>query len=182
MPNWCNNSVTLTHKDPEQIKRAQEALARGELMNEFVPVPAQLKEATASYSDEYKEQNEKNIADTGYASWYDFCVSEWGTKWDVEAWSNEVTNDGLTLECSFDTAWSPPIAFFDKLVGKGFDVVAYYWEPGIGFVGKYDNGFDEYYEYHDETSDTVRDLIGAELDDMFNISEDMAQWEEENEE
>lgn len=162
------------------IERASKALAEGRLFDEFVPVPAQLKEATTSFGDEYKEQNDKNIAETGYASWYDFCVSEWGSKWDCEPYANEITEDGLVLECSFDTAWSPPIAFYEKMQELGFEIQAYYYEPGMGFVGKWEDGFDESYDYSSEDSNTVRDLIGDELDDMFNISEDMRNWEEEN--
>jgi hypothetical protein len=64
----------------------------------------------------------------------------------------------------------------------GFDVVAWYYEPGMTFVGKWDNGVDFCMNYGEFTSDTVREAIGEELDDMFNISEDMSQWEEENEE
>jgi hypothetical protein len=62
----------------------------------------------------------------------------------------------------------------------GFEVVAFYYEPGMQFVGKWDNGADDCYEYGGATADTVRDMIGEELDDYFCISEQMADWEEEN--
>jgi hypothetical protein len=62
----------------------------------------------------------------------------------------------------------------------GFEIEAFYYEPGMCFVGKWDNGIDEYYEYSGATSETVREMIGAELDDYFAISESMAEWEEEN--
>ena len=51
----------------------------------------------------------------------------------------------------------------------------------MGYLGKWDNGIDESYDISSETSKTVRAVIGAELDDMFNISESMAEYEEENE-
>jgi hypothetical protein len=41
---------------------------------------------------------------------------------------------------------------------------------------------DEYYEYSGESSETVRDVIGEELDDFWNISETMANYEEEENE
>jgi hypothetical protein len=63
----------------------------------------------------------------------------------------------------------------------GFEITAYYYEPGMCFVGKWENGCDDYYEYGGETSATVREAIGEELDDYFGISEDMAMWEEETE-
>jgi hypothetical protein len=47
-------------------------------------------------------------------------------------------------------------------------------------VGKWADGIDEYYEYGGEDSTTVRESIGAELDDYFGISESMAEWEAEN--
>ena len=179
MPNWCSNVLTLTHKDPEQIKRAQKALVEGDLLKEFVPVPQELQETVSP-----APENAPSVVYDGreYTSWYDFCVSEWGTKWDVDAWSNEVSEDGLTLECSFDSAWAPPIAWYNKMEELGFGVTAYYNEPGMAFVGKYQDGYDEYYEYQDEDSNTVRDVIGEELDDMFAISENMAEWEQDNEE
>jgi len=60
--------------------------------------------------------------------------------------------------------------------------VLYYYEPGMGYCGKFEDGSDEYYEYSGEKSDTVRAAIGDELDDMFGISESMAEYEAENEE
>ena len=49
-------------------------------------------------------------------------------------------------------------------------------------ICKWEDGCDDYYEYGGETSSTVREVIGEELDDMYGISESMAEWEEENEE
>jgi hypothetical protein len=52
----------------------------------------------------------------------------------------------------------------------------------MSFVGKWEDGCDDYYEYAGENSKTVRAAIGDELDDMFGISESMAEYEAENEE
>jgi hypothetical protein len=68
------------------------------------------------------------------------------------------------------------------LAEQGFDVTLYYYEPGMGYVGKWEDGCDDCYEYEGETSKTVRAAIGDELDDMFGISETMAEYEAENEE
>jgi len=70
------------------------------------------------------------------------------------------------------------------MAALGFDVVGYYHEPGMAFCGKYvadeESEFDDYYEYGSETSDTVRSLIGEELDEMWAISESMEEWEQTN--
>jgi len=56
-----------------------------------------------------------------------------------------------------------------------------YYEPGLCFAGIYQDGDDEYYEYTDMSSEEVADLLPLELDETFSISEQIADWEEENE-
>ena len=194
MPNWCNNDITLTHKDPKMIDRAQKAFAEGNFLQEFIPCPKELKETVAGHcGDEYEQELNQfkmqlNKKYFGHADWYDWQVNNWGTKWDVGG------DDGLiqklnkkTLQVSFDSAWAPPCAAYEKLIEQGFYIKAFYYEPGMGFCGVWEgdkeNGFmDDYHRYSDETSKTVREAIGPELDDHFGIADDMAMWEEENEE
>jgi hypothetical protein len=70
----------------------------------------------------------------------------------------------------------------EALVEQGYEVTLYYYEPGMGYCGKFEDGYDDCYEYGGENSATVRAVIGDELDDMFGISESMAEYEAENEE
>ena len=184
MPNWCSNGLTLTHSDPAMIIRAQAALSRGELLQEFIPCPQDLIDTVSGFVPEQEALEAKQAANReryGYSTWYDFNVANWGTKWDVSDASVEVM-DANTLKASFETAWAPPVAAYEQLEELGFGVEAFYYEPGMVFVGKYADGCDDYFRYSEETSATVRDVIGAELDDYFGISEAMAEWEEENEE
>ena len=189
MPNWCANSVVLKHKDPTFIARARAAAEKDGLLNEFIPVPKDLKETIAGSFGDTEEQKQLeiqeayNIKNYGYSNWYDFCVNEWGTKWDVESYEGENTQvEQGVLQFGFDSAWSPPIGIYEELIQQGYDVRAYYYEPGMGYVGKWDNGIDDCIEYSNETSATVRDVIGDELDDMYGISESMAEYEDDAEE
>jgi hypothetical protein len=50
------------------------------------------------------------------------------------------------------------------------------------FAGVYSDGDDNYYEYSGMSSDEVKEFLPQELDEMFCISESMAEWESENEE
>jgi hypothetical protein len=161
------------------IERAAKALQAGQFLQEFIPCPKELTETVAQFgtNDHEKANREKY----GYGSWYDFNIANWGTKWDVNS-DNVAIEDANTVSASFDSAWSPPINAYEKLVEMGFEIEAFYYEPGMGFVGKWVNGDDDCYEYHGQTSDTVRDYIGEELDDYFCISESMADCEEENQE
>ena len=174
MPNWCNNGITLRHADPQMIQRAAKALQEGKFLQEFIPCPEELLDAVANF-----KTNDDMVAKHGYSSWYDFNIANWGTKWDVESDNVEI-EDANTVTAGFDSAWAPPIRAYEQLMEQGFEVVAFYYEPGMAFVGKWDNGADDCYEYGGATSDTVRELIGEELDDYFGISESMADWEEEN--
>jgi hypothetical protein len=164
-----------------------EAMNENKFCNFAIPVPTALSETiSGSFGDGEKQaaleaQTARNIETHGYGNWYDFCVNRWGTKWEVDT-KGSVDFDGQTVEVSFESAWSPPCGVYEALVEQGYDVVAYYYEPGMGYLGKWDNGIDESYEIGGETSKTVRAVIGAELDDMFNISESMAEYEDENEE
>jgi len=191
MPNWCNNYVELQHEDATMISRAAEALGKGELLNEFIPVPADLHitagNVGAKDSPEqiaHELQVEQNIAKHGYADWYAFCNAEWGTKWDLGGDGSQATIDesGKKLTVSVDSAWAPPIAAFEKLEELGFTVKAMYYESGMGFAGTYSDGCDDYYEFDSLDSSDVADMLPAELNEFFNISEDLAMWEEENEE
>ena len=189
MPNWCNNGVEIRHEDPRKIAALAEAMEKGEFLNHIIPVPAELKETMAgSYGDgeeqrKLEEQTARNIAKYGFGNWYDFCVNWWGTKWDVDCQGTvSIDPDGLGLSANFDSAWAPPTRVYDEMVDQGYEVVGYYYEPGMAFVGKYDNGSDDCHELGGYDSSSVRDAIGDELDDYFCISENMAEWEDEGEE
>lgn len=190
MPNWCSNGVTITHNDPAKIAALAEAMREGKFLDHVIPVPEDLQIVAGRVgADDNPDQialerkSAENIRKYGAANWYDFCVNHWGTKWDVTCDGGvEVTDDGLTVNASFDSAWSPPVGVYAELVEQGYAVTAYYYEPGMGYVGKWEDGIDECHDYSGTDSKTVRDEIGEELDDYFGISESMAEYEEENEE
>ena len=181
MPNWCANTVSFSHEDTSQIARLVAAFNGEGLFKEFVPVPQELRETTAPNNTNEGEMVEKY----GYADWYSFQVNEWGTKWDVssEDYNRAEYIDGeTTVTISFDTAWSPPTEFYQKITDMGFNVEAFYYEPGMAFCGIWqsENG-DELYEIEGDSA-WVKENIPEVIDEMFAISESMEQWEEEEKE
>jgi len=185
MPNWCSNNLVLTHEDPQMIQRAYDALERGEFLSEFIPVPKELSETISGFKGDPVEQAQleaqtrANIEKFGYGNWYDYCVGEWGTKWDVgEQGCSDIHPGGTMLHTSFDSAWAPPINAYAKLEELGFGVEAMYHEGGMGFAGVYDaNGDQEIILEGLSADDIERDY--PELDDCFGISESMREYEEE---
>jgi len=187
MPNWCNNNLVLTHEDPAMITRAFDALERGEFLQEFIPVPEQLKIVAGCVGDpdaqaKLEADTARNLAELGYGNWYDFCVGEWGTKWDCgEQGASDIHPGGKMLHTFFDTAWAPPIYAYAKLQELGFGVEAMYYEPGMGYAGSYDEHGDQEINLEGlSASDIERDH--PELDDCFGISESMRDYEAENQE
>jgi hypothetical protein len=171
------------------ITRAKEALDRGEFLNEFIPVPEDLK-ITSGFlgsgpeQEELERQTKANVEKYGYGNWYDYCVGEWGTKWDVGGdGQTDIHPDGKMLHTTFDSAWAPPVNAYGKLVELGFTVGAMYYEGGMAYAGIYDSETgDEEYNLEGMNSQQVIDDIPVELDEAFGISECMAEYEAENQE
>lgn len=154
MPNWCMNNVTFTHEDPEQIKRVKAAVSDQNLFETFVPPEGE---------------------------WdYFWCVENWGTKWDASH-ADILNEDKNEIELMFDTAWGPPLAFYDKMVELGFTVEGNYHEPGMCFIGEYSGQFgNEIYNY-DFTNENWRDNIDNE-DILERLEEEYQMWKESEEE
>lgn len=183
MPNWCSNSLHLAHDKPEMIERAVKAAGDGRLLFEFVPCPQALIYTDESWSAddalqaEIDAKREANMAEYGYASWYDWCISNWGCKWDVECHVVE-REDANNAFLAFDSAWSPPIEFYEQMEQLGFVVEAYWYEPGMMFCGMREDGITDDYEIRGD-SDWVIENIPEELDKAMGISKGMSQWEED---
>lgn len=125
MPNWCSNYVEVTG-NPETIKKYG-------LLDEFSlqairPMPRELEGTTAPGDS---------------PNWYDWCLTNWGTKWDVDNHGEDgviqpptSSDDVLTVVYSFSSAWSPPIEIY-RYMERSLDlkVDAMYYEPGMAFYG-----------------------------------------------
>ena len=191
MPNWCDNKLILRHEDPEMIQRAQRAFRQGGLLNEFIPVPEALKETTSGFFGDkdkqtaLEEQTRANTEKYGYGNWYDFCVNEWGTKWDIggdDSNDSDVAEGSTELDLYFQSAWSPPLEAYAKLEDLGFEVTAFYYEPGCAFAGVYRDGDDDCYDLSGLKAHELRKIVPEDIDEIFGIVENAEMWEEENEE
>lgn len=158
MPNWCLNRVTFKHESPKMIERVINGVESEKLFEEFAPNPNQ------------KGDN-----------WYAYNVAEWGTKWDAGGQISEQGENFVTA--IIDTAWSPPIEFYRKMTDLGFQVEAFYYEPGMLFCGKYTSEDDEEHFEMQNDLDWVLENIPTDIDDAMGISDDiMSMMEEEEDE
>ncbi len=189
MPNWCDNTLEITHEDPAMIERVRTAFKEGRLLDEFVPVPKELHIVAGRVGAdndpkqiELEAQEKSNREKHGYATWYDFCVNEWGTKWDVGGEHSEAQDIPNGLILTFESAWAPPCNAYEKMIDLGFSIRAMYYEPGMAFAGIWEDGCDDFYEYGGMNSEQIKEELPEELDEAFGISESVAEWEAENEE
>lgn len=192
MPNWCNNTVEISHPDKAKMYALVEAINAGKFCNFAIPTPEELNIVAGSVGAKGSpEQNEleakeaENVEKYGYANWYDYQVAMWGTKWDVDPYDTveyDDAHDGNKITFGFDSAWAPPVGVYAALVEQGYSVRAYYYEPGMCFCGKWEDGDDDYYEIGDMKSEEVRETIPEDLDDCMGISETMAEYEDMEEE
>ena len=187
MPNWCNNTLELQHDNPEMIERAANAMKAGKFFSEFAPCPQDLIDTESGFHGkdtpeqaELERKQKENISRHGFSDWYSWSNANWGTKWEAcEPFLSG--HDKNFMSASFDTAWSPPLAFYEKLKDLGFTVKGYYYEGGCAYCGLWDDGDDQYYDIQGN-AEWVMENIPSEIDLEFCISEGMAEWEEQERE
>lgn len=156
MPNWCYNTATLQNEDKTKIDALEQELLKeeSEVFNHLRPRPAD------------QEEN-----------WYGWNCDNWGTKWDVTPLDWDRSDDN-TLTINFDSAWSPPTALYEYLDSEGWDVRALYHEPGMGFAGRFEDGYDEYYEM-DWTDRASVESLPDDILEFSNALEDLENYENE---
>jgi hypothetical protein len=146
MPNWCNNSLEISHSDPAMMKRVEKAFKKGGLFQAFVPMPLALVN-----TEKPCEPDDNLISQYGASNWWDWRLDNWGCKWDTSEDSFfSLSDDGLSGSASFETAWCPPIKFYQKLREMGFTIFAVYIEDGMGFAGSFDGETENYIDDYNE--------------------------------
>lgn len=158
MPNWCDNSFMVEHKDPEMLRKFADGVNNGNLFETLVPLST-------------KEWD------------YSVALDEWGTKWDVNEGYADIGPDDLSASGSFSTAWGPGIEAYNRLTDLGFSLDILYFEPGMCFAGRYTSEDGDYcveYNFDDENwRDSVSD--SEVLDRLEDEYEMWKQWRDEDE-
>jgi hypothetical protein len=161
MPNWCYNSATFVCPSKEVFDKLIQSLNDNTWFQTFAPL-----EMENSASD------------------------KWGSKWtpiDIDIGNKDETK--LTIDISFDTAWSPPLNFY-CFMNKHYSIqtTALYYELGCEFFGRcvysrcieMDESFD--IPSNKEELTVLQKQIGNDLNDfMMTTWEELEeQWENEN--
>ena len=165
MPNWCDNAVQITgdEKDLEKlmdhITESQENLYQSIL--DFI-TPVEDRVANKLVGEEQ--------------GWYEYNLDNFGCKWDTSDAS--VDHYGNTIMMFFQSPWGPPNVIFERFGEEHPElrVKLFYFEEGMEFAGIIDTHHED--DYETDSVSTATD-IPEELDEMFNISEALAEYEDE---
>lgn len=151
MPNWCMNNLTISHDDPAKLQEFVDAYNKDSVCEHFIPQPSDLDHENAF----------------GEHGWYTWNVENWGTKWDFgkETYDRPAKIENNEVVISFNTAWTPPVPFYNHLVSLGYKVRASYFEPGCAFCGIYYDGHNNYIEYDNH------EMIPVGIWNEYNLSE-----------
>jgi len=198
MPNWCDNQITIT--GPNSVIDKIEKIIKEEkdtngLLNFFYPMPKQLEGTEAGPPAKTKKEKLERArlqVEYGASNWYDWRTTNWSTKWEVcefygvdRQYQSEQNEGESTISFGFSSAWAPPIGAYEMFLEKNEEcsLRAFYYEGGCDFMGEWYDGVDDCYAPSDykSTDDFWQDGVGSTLDDVFNITESMAEYEAEQE-
>jgi len=165
MPNHCSNETTI-HGTKEALDDFMARLSEGKGMAEtFRPIPQGLADTPSVFcsaephpnwlvmlnngemtQERYDElvkdnaenyaQRQANLAEYGYSDWYDWAISNWGTKWgDYDLVLDRDSDDYLFAR--YTTAWGPMLEALRYISGLFPDLqfLTTYDEPGMCFCG-----------------------------------------------
>ena len=150
MPNWVRNHIEFgTDKVlKECITKTERDMDEFDF-NKVIPMPKELEEENGLEKLTIEERLLFLKEHNGCDNWYDWCIQNWGTKWN----SNEtfIINDKVV---EFDTAWSMPEPVLREISRKyNTTVRVEFADEGIiensGTV-IYEDGMEVFYEPGDD--------------------------------
>lgn len=155
MPNWCENILTIESPSDE----LQSYLQKNSLSFEKIkPTPPELLEGSG---------------------WYDWRVSNWGTKWDLDeqeqrdVFEQFMLNSEPNWQATFITAWAPPCQAIAALSKKfpNDKFVLRYVEFGMGFAGtahiSQGLSHEEDTDDNDEINQFAVDYFGYDMEELI---------------
>jgi len=175
MPNWCENQIVISGPQ-EKIKELFNKLDEGKLLESIWPMPENV------FLGSLGENERTQCEEQGIPNWYDWCCDNWGTKWDVvDPVFNMYAHD--VIVGTFLTAWGPPINAYANYLNENTDMTisADYFESGMGFVGTWENGEDEWWEFYDMDEETLQEQVPAHLIKVFKLDTLLEEMKENEE-
>jgi hypothetical protein len=162
VPNWCWNQATISGPKPviDEIKTLlTDPTEDSRLLKWMRPIP--------------EDQRD---------NWYDWCVANWGSKWDIANPCVQDLNEEDAVTFTFDTAWTPPVEAFRHWAEQDGRVTyrLSFIEEGMMFVG-WDSYDGEYFDDDGANHDTEPERYWEMAQEEFGIEreeepEPLTEW------
>jgi hypothetical protein len=122
MPNWCSNNLVVQANESKYLLDFLEKIKGKDEGGNVVDF---------TFSSLVPQPQEEG-------DWYKWNIENWGTKWNVGDFILNVEDDDTVAYFNFDTAWSPPVEWLQKVApmfpNLSFELL--YHEGGMGFAGR----------------------------------------------
>lgn len=138
MPNHCYQEVKIAGTT-DIVRELYHGLVSNGYMNGKCKNPSFCSLVIPVPIETYVEKS-----DGLFPPWYNFCVKNWDTKWDVcdvvivDDWKRQGNLAQFSFKCW--TAWAPPVPIWERLNELGVLVEAVYEDEGGSFTGEYRDG------------------------------------------
>ena len=124
---YCHNYWNKYKDDIKKIENNPKRLNKK--INNFNGLFDFDKEKQFTSINELGKQYVENIKKYNFPQWYDWCVKNWGTKWNVEEDVDIVYDKNIDeYDISFQTAWSVPTGIVKRYSELCEDDEEFYWE------------------------------------------------------
>ena len=134
MPNWCNNSMTITSSESDTT---QEGIKR--LRAKLLFIEDDMKENPKVWGGAYDYLVGREDDWDEIDGWYEHNIRVYGSKWQKSAqeFLEVLEDDDETITMNFDSAWSPVVGF-TKLLSSQYrlHIEHTYDETGDWYAGK----------------------------------------------
>jgi hypothetical protein len=147
MPNHCESDLSIVG-DPLIIEDLLQKY-KGDVpldANKIIPYPKRFLEADRLWNEAHERCKKGEISweevckikDGFNSGGYEWCVTNWGTKWGMYDFT-ELVRRPRSVFLSFQSAWSPPYPLIKKM-SEDFPDLTFtmkYYEGGMQFKGTY---------------------------------------------
>ena len=138
MPKELEDSVSPPNVVSDEFIRMRDLLKANPSIQSIWVNGRQIKDD--GWSEKFITESQSEILKKTYGAdnWFDWRVTNWGTKWDIGGDSIDFYDeDDDRIELHFDTAWSPPDEIYQALRDKyeDIEITWFYREDGMQFAG-----------------------------------------------
>ena len=169
MPNYCTNTLVVSGKDLELFKNEVKGSDGEFSLDSLIPIP---NFKNLSFDEIQKiltpqQLKEYQFNENGEVDWYEFCCTNWGTKWDVS--NLDFDHQDEESYYHFETAWSPPepwLITISKRYDCNFELTSYEEGCDFWFHLVIENG-----EIIENQSMTINEKMKEDFENEYNFKE-----------